>query len=207
MAHEAKSWFSTPTPDIQDYQPVSGEASNQEPAAKKARRSSLRPIWIHFFLATVTLAFLTAASILMSDPRMPKTTPGVTNCGNSTQEAIARGCIFDRLTLRWLPKSCPRDMEDEFLAHAGPWGWTYWGDQGKSQILNQQELSYLGEEGRYWTTPEEHHAHCAFIIFRHYSIWERGGRMDSMASNVPHALALMLCLVQDRRPCEEVDSN
>ncbi|KAF7539510.1 hypothetical protein G7054_g2066 [Neopestalotiopsis clavispora] len=40
-------------------------------------------------------------------------------CGNSLEEAKARGCTFDPMTVQWLPKQCSRAGVDEFLSAHG----------------------------------------------------------------------------------------
>jgi hypothetical protein len=114
-------------------------------------------------------------------------------CGNSSEEARARGCTFDQLTVAWLPSACPRYGNDEYLS-LGPW--TYWKDfYGKEAIAGEDELVHMGEEDEYWSTQAEHMAHCAYMLLRVHKTSLDGGRQDWMTANATHTEHCIMALL------------
>ncbi len=109
------------------------------------------------------------------------------HCGNTSAEAISRGCTFDPVTVEWLPKVCPRDALDDFLRSSGrDEGYRYWFDEaGTDEIEGYEALSKI--DGRYyWTTQREHVAHCKYMILRSYYVMARGDMVNSLSQLEHH---------------------
>jgi hypothetical protein len=115
-------------------------------------------------------------------------------CGNSTTEALSRGCTFDPLTFQWLPANRARDMTDKFLESSGEEPWKYWMDKdGKIPIQGYKPIS---KGIWYWTTNSEHMNHCAYMILRYYKATERGANIDPLTLSYGHAEHCMMLLLE-----------
>ena len=129
-------------------------------------------------------------------------------CGNSSAEALALGCTFDRLTLTWMPTQCPRDETDKFIERLGPTGWQFYHDKEHTvEIESVDALSKLGDE-QFHTTVHLHSYHCMFIFTRFYDVMKRGGRVDALSASSghwSHCLELVLRLI-DENPIEQPDA-
>ena len=116
------------------------------------------------------------------------------NCGDSIEEALARGCSFDPLTAAWIPPNCPRDMTTEFIEAGGASKdkkWRYWADkEGEHEFQGFEELSHNGTGARYWTTQREHLNHCLYMLLRVHRLMQRArhgdGRVDWKSESFSH---------------------
>jgi hypothetical protein len=107
-------------------------------------------------------------------------------CGNSTTQAIALDCIFDPLTVSWLPRGCPTDATEEFVKASGGPKWRYYYDsEGKHEIVGYEPLSEMVDV-HYYSTSREHAQHCAYMMMRFFHVLKRGGRLDSMSADPYH---------------------
>jgi hypothetical protein len=145
-----------------------------------------------FTASTLCLTLLVVIGIVSVRlwPRSPwspaHSTPARLHCGNSTAEAISRGCTFDPVTVTWLPKECPRDVVDEFLESSNAQRYRYWFDlKGEHEIIGYDNLS-MTHDHFYYTTQREHAAHCAFVMLRSYHVMRRGDRVDQMSDDPHH---------------------
>ncbi|KAL0943569.1 uncharacterized protein CTRU02_201456 [Colletotrichum truncatum] len=97
------------------------------------------------------------------------------NCGDTIEEARARGCVYDSLAAAWLPKHCRSPTLTAEFEALGPnepdttgntWG--YWHDQNQTHPMTLEEVSQLpeaarhGQHARFFTTHEWHLVHCVF---------------------------------------------
>lgn len=116
------------------------------------------------------------------------------SCGNSIEEAITRGCIFDPLTVTWLPKHCSREGVDEFLVSNNNQSWRYYTDSdGSTELL---DLSPRLGERTYWTTKGEHLTHCAYILIRSAFAHENKERLDHTSGSLHHTKHCALFLLE-----------
>jgi hypothetical protein len=70
------------------------------------------------------------------------------DCGNSIEEAKAKGCRYDSLAVSWLPPLCRDDkLLDEFeRAGPGPQGaWLYYADSEATKPMTLDEVASLAE--------------------------------------------------------------
>jgi hypothetical protein len=137
-------------------------------------------------------------SLVPVNAATPYSTLPTLSCGNSTNEAIAAGCTFDRLTFAWLHPQCPRDFEQEHLDHNKGQPWEYWVDKEATQLLPQDDdyetISYMDTN---YSRNSEHLTHCVFIVLRFYKVMIRGGeRIDIMTKHYAHAHHCLMFLLR-----------
>jgi hypothetical protein len=94
-------------------------------------------------------------------------------CGDTPEEAIARGSKYDILLSTWNPTFC---MDEELLTEferEGPNGtWTYWVDPAGTKEIARSELPMLyGVDA--WTTFDWHITHCIYT-------WRKEWRASTM---------------------------
>ena len=139
--------------------------------------------WIVARLAIlIVLAGIGAASLISRIVRQfgpPQIGYVMCRCGNSTTEALAKGCKFDLLGPSWAPDHCRDDeLTAEFLkAGTGPNGtWEFWYDHDHTIPMSIEEVSLLANdpEGAFYGSWEFHVKHCMYQWRKHYRGLERG---------------------------------
>jgi hypothetical protein len=123
----------------------------------------------------VALVLTTRNNALLSVQQLPS----IEHCGTSREEAISRGCTFYQLTATWLPASCSRKYEDEFLNTTGVGYYTE--VHGKEPV----DFSELPFNTTYHTNRVHHVAHCLFMFLR---LGDRDSRVDAMTLSPRHQL-------------------
>jgi len=83
-------------------------------------------------------------------------------CGNSSAQAIARGCTFDQLTWSWYPPNCPHYGNDEFVK-AEEWKF-YLDMQGKEVATGDNWRKAMDNEIQLWGERREHLTHCVYLM-------------------------------------------
>jgi hypothetical protein len=137
-------------------------------------------------LFTTTAGF--AMGRLFSSSGKPETPLPRLSCGNSSAEAESLGCTFDPLSVAWLHQDCPRDGTEEFLHYREGKEWHYWYDEaGLEQIPDYDAMSRIPHGQVYYTKSIEHLTHCTWMAVRAARVRKRGGRLDSLATNMRHA--------------------
>ena len=101
------------------------------------------------------------------------------SCGSSYTEAISNGCIFDILSLSWLPARCRDDALTNEFAHAGPGlhgEWELWADSNGSIPLSIEEVGMLAfqDHGYVYSRRSFHVAHCSFYWRKAFRMWAKG---------------------------------
>ncbi|KAF2206316.1 hypothetical protein CERZMDRAFT_10661, partial [Cercospora zeae-maydis SCOH1-5] len=99
-------------------------------------------------------------------------------CGNTVDEAKARGCSFDFLSHNWVAPPCLDPLTDsEYREYVGgqvrklgPFPY-YLDVEGKHHIEDETAFSLLANgptlaDQHVYTTREEHLAHCTFLLRR-----------------------------------------
>jgi hypothetical protein len=125
------------------------------------------------FVVLVTLAFTIRNNALLSAQQLPS----AEHCGTSREEAILRGCTFDQLTATWLPASCSRKWEDEFLNITGVGYYT------EEHGMEPVDFSKLPFNSTYHTNRIHHVAHCLFMFLR---LGDRDSPLDGMTLSSRH---------------------
>lgn len=84
------------------------------------------------------------------------------SCGNSSAEAISRGCSFDQLTWSWYPPHCPHYANEEFTRAEA---WTFFLDnQGEQEATGDWWRKAMDNEVRLWGQRREHLTHCVYLM-------------------------------------------
>lgn len=128
------------------------------------------------------------------------------DCGSSVAEAKAKGCIFDPLTVYWMPSTCSQAYTSEFLEYGrqtNSLSWRYWGAPNDTDPL--QDLATLEAEAEYYTTNSEHLAHCTFMLLRLAESAKSGKRVDTMTSDLKHSKHCALMLLEASKSSPQWD--
>ncbi|KAK3996619.1 hypothetical protein QBC44DRAFT_281490 [Cladorrhinum sp. PSN332] len=167
-------------------------------------------------LALVLAIALTVVSTMHLRLIRDTTPREIVDCGNSIQEAINKGCIFDELSKAWLSPVCPRTGTDEFLESSMRLGnqsaWKYWTDEQGTTELNFGQLSrrVQNNPGKKWSwvgTDREHMAHCAYLIIRLAYAHKTGARVDMLTANYMHTKHCTLMMLDRAMSAPGIDDK
>ncbi len=128
------------------------------------------------FTTLITLAvlvFSTRRSALLS----AQNHSSPQHCGTSREEAISLGCSFDQLTATWLPASCSRKWEDEFLNTTGM---GYYTEIHGTEAVDFSKLEF---NTTYHSNRVHHVAHCLYMFLR---LGDKGTPLDGMTLDPHH---------------------
>lgn len=128
------------------------------------------------------------------------------SCGETFDEAHARGCTFDALTLTWLRPECSQHGNEEFLEAAGNETWRYWEEKmdGLVELGHYEALAYLPPGSEYLATYEQFLTHCMWILLRVHNALEYGKRLDFQSISYDHSKdCLGLLLTEAKRGAGE----
>jgi hypothetical protein len=149
--------------------------------------------------------------------QLSRPAPIICNCGNSTAEAISRGCKFDSLATSWLPLVCRDDALTEEFDRSGPGPdgeWIYYLNQNLSEPIRLHQVAMLADapimdDRQFWMTSEWHTAHCLFYWRKSLRSTKRmnsGGRspgadkIEETFSDVIHVDHCALEFLHRRKP-------
>lgn len=129
--------------------------------------------------------------------------PG-SDCGTSSAEAIANGCIFDVLRYAWIPPQC---YDDVAVEEAGPSGqWRFYLDKNRSVPLSSGPENLALHETAY-TQWGYHVQHCRYL----YILAGRASKYELLISNdlasFTHALHCGMVLAETRMAPEMVGTK
>ncbi|OCL05570.1 hypothetical protein AOQ84DRAFT_267189, partial [Glonium stellatum] len=80
-------------------------------------------------------------------------------CGNTTETAIANGCIFDIMNYAWTPQICyDQEVIDESLPTT-PWKW--YRDHNHTDEI-PQDINILSQTSPVYTEHSYHMNHCLY---------------------------------------------
>ncbi|KAL2061460.1 hypothetical protein VTL71DRAFT_6837 [Oculimacula yallundae] len=195
---------------------------NEEQATIAPRRRRLH-ITTLLLAIIITLAYVSVTFPMLVKAGLARRT---FSCGTTLEEAKARGCTFDPMTVQWLPKQCSRRGLDEFLVAHGTHTWTKRSEIGNlypDQTANESTWRYFTDETqsteylnglidapighyKYVTTRGEHLAHCAFILIRGAEARAHGERVDLLSSDLEHTRHCALFLFEYARNTEHFDT-
>ena len=91
--------------------------------------------------------------------------PGTVSCGTTTEEAILRSCIFDELSMMWIPPKCTQSYSDQYMVANDSGPFLYWVDRKGEQLLDDPSL-HVGDGSLFWTTRRNHIVHCQYNLYR-----------------------------------------
>jgi hypothetical protein len=98
-------------------------------------------------------------------------------CGNSSTEALARGCSFDQLMWAWFPKHCPHYANDEFLTAEPEQPWRFYPDpHNREPVVGGDWVKVLDNEIMVYGERREHLTHCVYMFLTLGQIFRDEGR-------------------------------
>lgn len=108
------------------------------------------------------------------------------DCGNSPEDAKARGCQYNIVLHAWLPKSCltAADVEDaKGMYENSDW---YYESGASGRNISLEELG-AGDYGWFTTTIDWHFTHCMFVWKRlHRVMLDPSQELDSYTASEHH---------------------
>jgi hypothetical protein len=107
------------------------------------------------------------------------------DCGNSPEDAMARGCRYSIVLHSWLPESCLTEADAEDAKDMyNDRHWPYEITSGRN--LSMQELG-AGDYGHFTTTFDWHVTHCMYVWKRlHRILLDPTQELDSYTANYHH---------------------
>ena len=141
---------------------IEGPAEKEIVMGRKAR--SLKLVIQQIIIAISGFAILAAIGIfaLHATHHPAQHDRPVRLCGNSTAEALARGCTFDQLMWSWYPPSCPHYANDAFVKAED---WKYFLDPHGQRAIHRDNLTdALIGRWELWGQRGEHLTHCIYML-------------------------------------------
>lgn len=112
-------------------------------------------------------------------------------CGNSPEEAEAAGCVFDLMTVSWLPLECyDGELTTQFMEE-GPWDF-YLSNSTRPEALPEERVKIPSLEAisktteLMWTDRRFHVFHCIYGWKMMHRAIERGWKMESSLATYHH---------------------
>lgn len=134
------------------------------------------------------------------------TNPHLHSCGNTADEARARGCIFDTISFSWLVPECyDGELVDEFSRL--PVHFPFYADPEGSVELPWSEVE-KGERTMY--VPWSHHLwHCGFLWRKMHRAIMAGKPIDSYIGSYEHTVHCTHIMVAEnaQHTMEEVNTE
>ena len=126
------------------------------------------------------------------------------NCGNSSAEAIAKGCTFNLMTFAWLPEACwEHEMTNKWLERTqGEFQW-YADPNGLDEL--PQEPHAIGLRDKVYASPNWHESHCAFSWRKFHKALVYGGLIDGLISKWVHTMHCTRVLLRNNTRLTHVD--
>lgn len=152
-------------------------------------------------LAAWTLSVrMSRAQPFVYDEYFNRERPGTITCGNTTDEAISRGCRFDELADLWLPTKCSNAFEKEYLKTNNGGPFVYWTDTTGQHLVSNRSL-YVGGN-TYFSTTRDHLVHCEYNLYRFAHALKTGEPIghDGTFSDHMHHCANMLGMFANKAP-------
>ncbi|KAL8791652.1 MAG: hypothetical protein Q9195_005735 [Heterodermia aff. obscurata] len=208
------------------YTPISASDpdSPSDPNPTVYAPTTTKPPRLSLLLQTTTLLICTAilslsllphpsppsprtqqASIPLGMTRInPSSPPALQPCGTTATTALASGCIFNLLTMAWLPPAClDRDLSAEFHEAVGAEPF-YYDEAATRRIPDHGALAELPLGVKSWTTRRYHVFHCAYGWRMVHRVLERGGRLESGLAGYHHTEHCTDTLMNTSVPLEAV---
>ncbi|KAB8072074.1 hypothetical protein BDV29DRAFT_192820 [Aspergillus leporis] len=108
-------------------------------------------------------------------------------CGNSTAEALARGCKFDQLMWAWYPAHCPHYANDLYLNAEPERPWQFYINPYTRQVASEQDwLHAMDNKVRIYGERREHLTHCVFMFLSLGQIIRDGTKYTPRQVEYPH---------------------
>lgn len=107
-----------------------------------------------------------------------------TDCGNSVETALDRGCHYDMMMGAWLPAACydPELSNEWLVTEEGRW----FHDKNFTEPWAVADIR-KGLHHSALTRPDYHYKHCAYMWVRLLKGIQRGQMLDTDAISLGHA--------------------
>ncbi|KAK4497407.1 hypothetical protein PRZ48_011858 [Zasmidium cellare] len=122
------------------------------------------------FFTDWTRSVSTCTANTSKDENTATNNPGVLDCGSTREEAIAKGCIFDVLSVGWVPAACydsqrASKFEDvsTIVSYGSAGSFPWYLDANMTMPIEESDLSSLGDNPVAYTTEEFHQSHCLYV--------------------------------------------
>ncbi|EFY94533.1 hypothetical protein X797_011840 [Metarhizium robertsii] len=157
-----RDYFSAPSQRL-------GDTDDEKPRESPFPRylDLIPPAWKAVLVGVVVVAMIGIGVFATKTMSVASSKTAHTNpCGNSTAEALALGCSFDRLTWSWYPAHCPHYTEDLFrLAEPYKYYETLESIQPISDPARDEDLfKFIDKQGGVWVEKREHATHCLYLL-------------------------------------------
>jgi hypothetical protein len=107
-------------------------------------------------------------------------------CGNTTQQALAKGCKYDILLNNWVPAPCyDKDSQDFIAEYTDDESWGAFADKNMTQRLNS--VQEMAESEIYYTSVRDHINHCAVLWKKQFwALFEEKREFDTVVASAGH---------------------
>ncbi|KAK0760701.1 hypothetical protein N5P37_006898 [Trichoderma harzianum] len=193
--------------------------SNPHPRSKfqyfyDALRTSIRLFCLWIVLVTAW------RTTFHSTPRAIRYEKQTLECGNTTEEAAARGCAFDLLSHNWVAKQCMDSLtESEYREYVsspdrkmGPYPY-FLDPDGKNRVIGERAFALLANgptlaDQHVYTTREEHLAHCKYLLRRTHRAAEGKVQLNDENKQFWHAAHCLEELSNpNKKPMDELNEG
>lgn len=107
------------------------------------------------------------------------------DCGNSTADAKAKGCIYDLMASGWLPPSCyQQQLSERYLATDK---WKFYTEDGGQGTQLSYEMAKQGQFDAMYVSNGFHIAHCLYGWERYSAARKNNLPIDRQAKALHHA--------------------
>jgi len=136
--------------------------------------------------------------------------PGTVWCGATTEEAISHDCIFDELSMMWMPRKCTQSYNDQYMVANNGGPFLYWVDRHGKQLIDDPS-HHAGGGSIFWTSRRNHIVHCQYNLYRLADALRSGeyiGHDDgqSLTDHMHHCIRTMTEFAL-KAPAHEIDVN
>lgn len=155
----ATSWSSSDLTANNEAEIFLRSPNEKIPTSKVSRSLSLR--FIIFILTFIVLGLAAIRYYPFAGKtevtRKPETK--TLSCGDSAAEARKMNCVYDPLSVAWVPKPCLDTVSLQEYYDNG--NWTWYDDKSGLAELDFETMSERAAPSLYYTTMREHLVHCA----------------------------------------------
>lgn len=160
-------------------------SDTDSPSLSLTSYQSRSRLYRHLIIALSILIFLIPTTYFTLS-KWPTSHPEFEQCGTTSIEARARGCVFETTSFTWLPTTCYDPItEDEFLAYVAANNMKYYRHNNYSEEVSIEEVRRGDGEGYYVRQPY-HLTHCLFLIKKLHRALDAGKKVDGYIKPVPH---------------------
>lgn len=134
--------------------------------------------------------------------------PGTISCGDTREEALARGCTFDLLSMMYMPSKCTTAYSEVYLTADNDQPFAYWTDRHAQYRVDDPSL-HAGN-ATLWTSRRNHLVHCQYYLYRLAHVLKTGEYLGqdyddvSLSQHMQHCV-MVLTEFALKSPADELD--